>query len=81
MTTIERRLAALEQVTTGDRITVVIWKLGEPGKLDAEVLTITGDAGEVWSRAPGESLRELMDRASRGARRNHSGFAQLIARP
>ena len=83
MQSLEKRLAALESSDGAgdDRLTIIIRRLVSPGHLDNEVQRLTGAAGQIWTRQPGESEQDLTDRAVREVKRNAGGAAQLIAWP
>jgi hypothetical protein len=50
-----------------------------PGHLDDEVTRIRDDMHRFWTRMPGESEQELIDRATREVSRNANGFGSLYA--
>ncbi len=78
-TSIERRLETLESRAAPDNmIKTIIWHVIDPGPV-AEMVIVTGDQGECWTRRPGETEDQLMERAQREVTRDARGFARLIA--
>lgn len=49
-----------------------------PGQLDAEIHGLRDGDGKMWTRLPGETEQELINRASREVARESSGFSRLI---
>lgn len=77
---IERRLIELEKRTAPDNlIKTVIWSILDPGHLDAEMVYATADSGETWTRQPGETEEQFLQRAENEVTRDARGFARLIA--
>lgn len=81
MSTIEKRLAALEQATH-KRDTVIIIRYDCPKEPGREMFNLEGDYSETprqhWTREPGESVKDFTDRASKEAKRNAYGVAMLF---
>lgn len=78
MQALERRISALEKANPpGDGLTVIRRFLSS-GKVDAEIQRLSADDGQHWTRHPGETERELIDRASSEVKRAPWGFACLI---
>lgn len=81
MQALEKRIAALEVATPPvDEMTFVI-RFVSPGHLDAEIHQLRADDGTLWTRLPGETEQELIDRATLAVRRNEWCAALLLGRP
>ena len=78
MQPIERRIAALEQANPPADELTIIFKSVSPGRLNAEIHRLRDDDGKLWTRLPGETEQELIDRASLEAKRSPWGVARLI---
>lgn len=79
MQNLEKRIAALEATTApADEITI-IRKFVSPGHLDGEITRLRDDDGKLWTRQPGESEQELIDRATLEVKRTPWGVASLTA--
>ena len=81
MQNLEKRIAELEKGASMDEgpLTIVIRPLA-PGNLDEEVQALRAQNGsQRWTRQPGETEQELIDRASREVTRNGPGCALLMA--
>lgn len=82
MTTLEKRLEALEAQTPtiAGRVTIVTFV--KPGELDKEIQRIgtalVADDGQQWIREPGETEQEFRARATREAPRNEYGASLLF---
>jgi hypothetical protein len=77
---LDRRLAELEKRAAPDNlIKTIIRCIVDPGILDAEMNIITGEGGECWTRQPGETEDQLLERAKCEATRDQGGFVRLIA--
>lgn len=81
MNTLERRLSVLEQASPADRIDAIIHRVIVPGDLDAEARTARGIDGGEWTRQPGETEDDMIDRALREIPRKPGGVAKLIVSP
>jgi hypothetical protein len=83
MSTIERRVSALEQASPGERDTVTITRFQNPSELSRELFNLEGDYGvnprRHWERAPSESEKTCTDRASKEVKRNEYGIAMLFS--
>jgi hypothetical protein len=77
MPSLEPRIAALEKASPAPEGMVIIRRFVSPGHLDAPILCLRSDTGEEWTRQPGETEQELIDRASREVKRNQWGVASL----
>jgi hypothetical protein len=75
----ENRIAALEQANPPREELTIIRHFVSPGHVNDEILRICGDGGQLWERLPGETEKELFDRAKREVKRNELGIAQLSA--
>lgn len=79
MQNLEKRIAALEATTVpADEITI-IRRFVSPGQPDAEITCLRDDDGKLWTRQPGESEQELIDRATLEVNRTAWGAASLTA--
>lgn len=78
MQKLEKRIAALEATSTPADDMTIIRRFVSPGHLDAEIHRLRDDDGKLWTRQPGESEQELIDRASKEVQRNPWGVASLI---
>lgn len=78
MQNLEKRIAALEVANPPADDMTIILRLVSPGQLDAEIYRLRADDGELWTRHPGETEQDLIDRASLEVKRNPWGFARLI---
>ena len=81
MQSLEKRIAELEKGASMDEgpLTIVIRPLA-PGNLDEEVQALRAQNGsQRWTRQPGETEQELIDRASREVTRKGPGCALLMA--
>ncbi len=81
MQNLEKRIAELEKGASMDEgpLTIVIRPLA-PGNLDEEVQALRAQNGsQRWTRQPGETEQELIDRASREVTRKGPGCALLMA--
>lgn len=77
MQAIEKRIAALEQAAPPADGLVIVRRFVSPGHLDAEIHRLRGDDGELWTRQPGETEQDFIDRASGEVKRNEWGTAGL----
>ena len=77
MPNLEPRIAALERASPAPEGMVILRRFVSPGRLKEEIQRLQSDAGEEWTRQPGETEQELIDRASREATRNQWGVASL----
>ncbi len=75
---LERRISELERASPADRIDAIIHRIVTPGEQDAEAQTARGIDGGEWTRLPGESEDDLIDRALREIPRQPGGVARLI---
>lgn len=75
---LDRRIAALEQANPPEQELTIIHRIVSPGHLDAEIYRLRDDDGKLWTRLPGETEQELIDRASLEAKRSPWGVARLI---
>jgi len=79
MQNLDRRIAALEQASPPADGMVIIRRFVSPGHLDAEIHRLRADDGELWTRQPGETEQDFIDRASREVKRNEWGSAGLAS--
>lgn len=77
MQNIERRIAALEAINAPAGEFTIIRRFVQPGHLDAELYRLRDDDGKLWTRKPGETEQELIDRATLEVKRNPWGVAIL----
>ena len=78
MQTLERRICALERASPSTAVKTIIRRFLSPGDVEVEIHSLRGAAdGELWTRLPGETEQELIDRATVAVTRNHWGFAVL----
>ena len=81
MQSLEKRVTALEQVTTDNGFPDTIFILFKnPGQTETEIHKLCNSSGVdrlEWLRGPDESEREFEDRASREVPRNAGGIAML----
>lgn len=77
MPNLEPRIAALEKASPETEGLVLIRRFVSPGRLTEEIHRLQSDTGQQWTRQPGETEQELIDRASREATRNQWGVASL----
>ena len=81
MQNLEKRIAELEKGASMDEgpTTIVVRPLRR-GNLDEELLALRAQNGsQRWTRQPGETEQELIDRASREVTRKGPGCALLMA--
>ena len=81
MQSLEKRIAELEKGASMNEgpLTIVIRPLA-PGHLDEELQELHDQNGsQRWTRQPGETEQELIDRASREVTCNRPGCALLMA--
>lgn len=80
MQKLEKRIAALEATSTPADDLTIIRRFVSPGHLDAEIHRLhDDDDGKLWTRQPGETEQELIDRASLEVKRTPWGIASLTA--
>ena len=79
MQKLERRIAALEATSAPADEMTIIRRFVSPGHLDAEIHRLRDDDGKLWTRKPGETEQELIDRASLETKRNPWGVACLTS--
>ena len=79
MLNLEKRIAALEATSAPADDLTIIRRFVSPGHLDAEILHLRDDEGQLWERKPGETEQELIDRASLEVKRTPWGIASLTA--
>lgn len=77
MPNLEKRIAALETKTAPAEETTIIVQFVRPGQLDSEICRLRDDVGNLWTRQPGETEQDLIDRASLEVKRNPLGVANL----
>ena len=65
-TSLERRLAALEQASPPSRDMIILVRFDEPGQPDVEVRALTAGAAR-WERRPDEDEVAFVNRAVRDA--------------
>ena len=75
---LEKRIAALESVNPPADEMTIIFKGVSPERPNAEIHRLRDDDGKLWTRLPGETEQELIDRASLEAKRSPWGVARLI---
>lgn len=78
MHNIERRIAALEATNMPADEMTIIRRFVSPGGADGEIHRLRDADGNLWTRLPGETEQELIDRATIEAKRSPRGFARLI---
>ena len=78
MQNLKCRLAAIEAANPPAVDFTIIRRIVCPGHLDAEITRLRDDDGKLWTRLPGETEQELIDRASLEAKRSPWGVARLI---
>lgn len=79
MQNLEKRIAVLESANPpADEITI-IRKFVSSGHLDAEIHRLRDDDGKLWTRQPGETEQELIDRATLEVKRTPWGVGYLMA--
>lgn len=79
MQSLEKRIAALEVTGAPADEMTIIRRFVSPGGSDGEIHRLRDDDGKTWTRQPGETEQELIDRASREVTRNGPGCALLMA--
>lgn len=79
MHSLEKRIAALEATTAPTDDMTIIRRMVRPGHLDDEICRLRDDEGGLWLRRPGETEKELIDRATLEVKRNSYGVACLTA--
>ena len=79
MQSLEKRIAALEATSAPADDMTIIRRFVSPGELDAEIHRLRDDDGKLWTRQPGETEQELIDRATLEVKRNSYGVACLTA--
>ena len=79
MPSLEKRIAALETTSAPADDMTIIRRFVRPGHLDAEIHRLRDDDGKEWTRQPGETEQELIDRASLEVKRTPWGIASLTA--
>ena len=77
MQRLEKRIAALEATSAPADDFTIIRRVVSPGHLDAEIHRLRDDEGKTWTRQPGETEQELIDRASLEVKRTPWGIANL----
>lgn len=78
MQNLDRRISALESVTTPTDIFIIIRSMVTPGHLDAEIDHIRDNHGNEWTRQAGETESAFTDRAASEAKPGACGFGTLI---
>jgi len=78
MQNLEKRIACLEQANPPAKVLTIIRLIVGTGQLIGEVCRLRGDDKEMWARLPGETERELIDRATLEVKRSPRGVARLI---
>ena len=76
---LEKRVAALETIEAPAEELTFIRHFVSPGHLDAEIDFIRDDAGNEWTRQPGESQTAFTERAANQTQANKWGIKSLIA--
>ena len=79
MQRLEKRIAALEATSAPADDFTIIRRVVSPGHLDAEIHRLRDDDGKLWTRQPGETEQELIDRATLEVKRSPWGVASLAA--
>ena len=79
MQNLEKRIAAMETKSGPVDNMTIIRRFVSPGHLDAEIHRLRDDDGKTWTRQPGETEQELIDRASLEVKRTPWGIASLTA--
>ena len=77
MQSLEKRIAALEATSAPADEMTIIRRFVSPGHLDAEIHRLRDDDGKLWTRQPGETEQELINRASLEVKRTPWGIAGL----
>ena len=79
MQNLKTRLAKLEAVALPPKELTLIRRFVSPGQIDREMNRLHDGDGYEWTRQPGETEQELIDRASREVKRTPWGVAILTA--
>jgi hypothetical protein len=79
MQNLGKRLSALEQSQSPIEYRTIIRRIVSPGHLDAEIDHIRDDAGNEWTRQPGETEAAFTDRAKSETQPSKTGGRCLIA--
>ena len=79
MPSLEKRIAALETTSAPADDMTIIRRFVSPGHLDVEIHRLRGDDGKEWTRQPGETEQQLIDRVSLEVKRNLWGVSCLTA--
>lgn len=79
MQSLEKRIAVLERTEQRPEGITIIRRFVSPGDLHPAIVGLRTNEGETWERQPGESEQELIDRATREAKRSPWGVAVLTA--
>ena len=79
MQSLEKRVAALEATNAPADEMTIIRRFVSSGHLNAEIHRLRDDDDKLWTRKPGETEQELIDRASRETKRNPWGVACLTS--
>ena len=77
MQSLERRIAELEKAdSTNEGPTTIIIRCMTPGNLEVEIQELHDSKGsQQWTRQPGETEQEFIDRASHEVKRDGPGCA------
>lgn len=78
MANLKQRIAALEVVQVGSDPMTIIHAIVSPGNLHPNYNRIRADDGQAWTREPGETEQDFIDRASRVVTRDQWCNAQII---
>lgn len=78
MPTLEHRVSALESANPPADELTIIRHIVSPELANSEIHHLRDDDGKLWTRKPGETEQELIDRASLEVKRNAIGVARLI---
>lgn len=79
MSKLEKRIAALETTSARFDDMTIIRRVINPGHLHTEIHRLRDDDGKEWTRQPGETEQQLIDRVSIEVKRNLWGVSCLTA--
>ena len=81
MPNLERRVCALEKASPTSEEITILRRIVSPGQPDGEIHSLRDGDGKLWTRLPGETEQEQIDRATLAVRRNEWGAALLFGSP
>jgi len=80
MNSLDKRITMLEVTARGpDTFDAIVRVIVSPGNPNPDINRVRDHHGGEWLRQPGETARELQDRAIAAARLTTKGVLQLIA--